>query len=48
MSIHRQEFIFEMNKAKKAKVLADEQPFYYKQPVQRSMMLPPADMSRIG
>ena len=30
MSIHRQEFIFEMNKAKKAKLMADEQPFYYK------------------
>jgi len=30
MSIHRQEFIFEMNKAKKSTKLADEQPFYYK------------------
>jgi hypothetical protein len=28
--------------------LADEQPFYYKQPVQRSMILPPADISRIA
>ena len=48
MSIHRQEFIFEMNKANNAKKMNDELPFYYKQPAQRSMHMPPNDLSRIG
>jgi len=48
MSIHRQEFIFEMNKSNNAQKLADEQPFYYKQPMQRSMAMPQNDLSRIG
>jgi hypothetical protein len=37
-----------MNKANNAKKFVDEQPFYRNQPVQRSMMLPPADVSRIA